>query len=51
MILMVHGACVNLWSAFIFNPERRVILQTELDAIVVHLFWITTKELRYILDS
>lgn len=35
---------------FIFNPDRRAILQAELDAIVAHLFGLTTDELRYILD-
>ena len=35
---------------FIFDPERRAILQAELDAIVAHLFGLTTDELRYILD-
>lgn len=35
---------------FIFDPDRRAILQAELDAIVAHLFGLTTDELRYILD-
>lgn len=35
---------------FIFNPNRRAILQAELDAIVAHLFGLTTDELCYILD-
>lgn len=35
---------------FIFNPDRRAILQAELDAIVARLFGLTYDELRYILD-
>lgn len=35
---------------FIFDPDRRAILQAELDAIVAHLYGLTTDELRYILD-
>jgi hypothetical protein len=35
---------------FIFDFERRALLQSELDAIFAHLYGITTKELRYILD-
>lgn len=35
---------------FIFDPERRAVLQAELDAIVAHLYGLTTDELRYILD-
>jgi len=35
---------------FIFDPERRAVLQAELDAIVAHLFHLTTEDLRYILD-
>lgn len=35
---------------FIFDPERRAVLQAELDAIVAHLYGLTTEELRYILD-
>lgn len=35
---------------FIFDPERRAVLQAELDAIVAHLFRLTTEDLRYILD-
>ena len=35
---------------FIFNPDRRAVLQAELDAIVAHLYGLTTDELRYILD-
>lgn len=35
---------------FVFDPDRRALLQAELDAIVAHLFGLTTDELRYILD-
>ena len=35
---------------FTFNPDRRAVLQAELDAIVAHLYGLTTDELRYILD-
>lgn len=35
---------------FIFDPDRRAVLQAELDAIVAHLFKLTTEDLRYILD-
>lgn len=35
---------------FIFAPNRRAVLQAELDAIVAHLYGLTTDELRYILD-
>ena len=35
---------------FIYNYDRRAILQAELDAIVAHLYGLTTDELRYILD-
>lgn len=35
---------------FIFDPDRRAVLQAELDAIVAHLFGLTIDELRYILD-
>lgn len=35
---------------FIFDPDRRAVLQAELDAIVAHLFRLTTEDLRYILD-
>ncbi len=35
---------------FIFDPDRRALLQAELDAMVAHLFGLTTDELRYILD-
>ncbi len=35
---------------FIFDPDRRAVLQAELDAMVAHLYGLTTDELRYILD-
>lgn len=35
---------------FIFDPDRRAVLQAELDAIFAHLYGLTTDELRYILD-
>lgn len=35
---------------FVFDPERRAVLQAELDAIFAHLYGLTTDELRYILD-
>ena len=35
---------------FIFEPNRRAVLQAELDAIFAHLYGLTTDELRYILD-
>lgn len=41
---------IGLKEPFVFDPERRAVLQAELDAIVAHLFGLTTKELRYILD-
>lgn len=33
-----------------FNPERRAILQAELDAIIGHLYGLNTEDMRYILD-
>jgi len=35
---------------FIFNPERRSVLQAELDAIIGHLYGLNTEDMRYILD-
>lgn len=35
---------------FQFNPERRAILQAELDAIIGHLYGLNTEDMRYILD-
>lgn len=40
---------VELKEPFIFDPNRRAVLQAELDAIVAHLYGLTTDELRYIL--
>ena len=35
---------------WVYNPERRAILQAELDAIFAHLYGLNTEDLRYILD-
>ena len=35
---------------WIYNSERRAILQAELDAIFAHLYGLNTEDLRYILD-
>ena len=35
---------------WIFNPERRTVLQAELDAIIGHLYGLNTEDMRYILD-
>lgn len=35
---------------FIFNPDRRAVLQAELDAIIGHLYGLNTEDMRYILD-
>lgn len=35
---------------FIFDPDRRAILQAELDAIIGHLYGLNTEDMRYILD-
>lgn len=35
---------------FSFNPERRAVLQAELDAIIGHLYNLNTEDMRYILD-
>ena len=35
---------------WMFNPDRRALLQAELDAIFAHLYGLTTEDLRYILD-
>ena len=35
---------------WIYNPERRAILQAELDAIFAHLYGLNTEDLVYILD-
>ncbi|MDO4158887.1 MAG: restriction endonuclease [Prevotellaceae bacterium] len=34
---------------WIFNPDRRAVLQAELDAIFAHLYGLTTEDLHYIL--
>ena len=35
---------------WVFDPDRRAVLQAELDAIFAHLYGLNTEELRYILD-
>ncbi len=35
---------------WVYDPERRAVLQAELDAIFAHLYGLTTEDLRYILD-
>lgn len=35
---------------WIYNPERRAVLQAELDAIFAHLYGLNTEDLVYILD-
>lgn len=35
---------------WIYDPERRAILQAELDAIFAHLYGLNTEDFRYILD-
>lgn len=35
---------------FIYDPDRRAVLQAELDAIFAHLYGLSTEDLRYILD-
>ena len=35
---------------WIYNPERRAVLQAELDAIFAHLYGLNTEDLLYILD-
>ena len=35
---------------WIYNPERRAVLQAELDAIFAHLYGLNTEDFRYILD-
>lgn len=41
---------LGVLEPFIYDPERRAVLQTELDAIFAHLYGLTTEELIYILD-
>ena len=35
---------------WVYNPERRAILQSDLDAIIGHLYGLSTEDMRYILD-
>ena len=35
---------------WVYSPERRAVLQAELDAIFAHLYGLNTEDLRYILD-
>ena len=35
---------------FIYDPERRAVLQAELDAIIGHLYGLNTEDMHYILD-
>ena len=35
---------------WVYNPERRALLQAELDAMFAHLYGLSTEDLRYILD-
>lgn len=35
---------------WVYDPDRRALLQAELDAIFAHLYGLTTEDLRYILD-
>lgn len=37
-------------TPWIYDPERRAVLQAELDAIIAHLYGLSTEDLRYILD-
>ena len=37
-------------ECFIYDPEKRAVLQAELDAIFAHLYGLNTEDLRYILD-
>ena len=37
-------------KCFVYDMDRRAIVQAELDAIIAHLYELTTEELRYILD-
>lgn len=37
-------------ECFIYDPEKRALLQAELDAIFAHLYGLTTEDLRYVLD-
>jgi hypothetical protein len=44
------GSWLNLSSPYIFDPDRRAILRSELDAWYARLYGLTRDELRYILD-
>lgn len=35
---------------FIYDPDKRAVLQAELDAIFAHLYGLSTEDLKYILD-
>lgn len=35
---------------WVYDPDRRAVLQAELDAIFAHLYGLSTEDLRYILD-
>ena len=37
-------------TPWIYDPDRRAVLQAELDAIIAHLYGLSTEDLRYILD-
>ena len=37
-------------TPWIFDPDRRAVLQAELDAIIAHLYGLSTEDLHYILD-
>ena len=41
---------LGVQQPWVYNPERRAILQAELDAIFAHLYGLNTEDLRYILD-
>lgn len=41
---------LGLKECFIYDPDRRAVLQAELDAIFAHLYGLSTEDLRYILD-
>ena len=41
---------LGVQQPWVYNPERRAVLQAELDAIFAHLYGLDTEDLRYILD-
>ena len=41
---------LGVQQPWVYNPERRAILQAELDAIFAHLYGLNTEDLVYILD-